>query len=154
MIAYKSTTQKTGWFTGTAKELKLFYKRDMLPHLPDRVTKLEQEMESLRERIKASKAGISDLKLTSEGVISIRNRHLDVYRRDIGGEPNIPKRLIRKKNAVAHNDNAASDALLYEKRIRTDYPTYQRKYGINPFLALALRTIDQDCTHTRRLTLL
>jgi len=75
--------------------------------------------------------------------MSIRNRHLDVHRRDIGGEPNIPKRLIRKKNAAAHNDNAASDVLLYEKRVRTDYPAYQRKYGINLFLASALPTLDQ-----------
>lgn len=94
---------------GNREGVEVLEERDVLSQLPDRGTVLEQEMKVLREGNIAREKEILDLKITSDGYLSIRNRHLDVYQRDITGESNIPRQLTQERTAAAaHNGDAAA----------------------------------------------
>ncbi|KAI9785732.1 MAG: hypothetical protein M1839_008749 [Geoglossum umbratile] len=115
--------------------------------LHTRVTALESLVSSQGDRINSQDNRISglqtqieELKEASEGYRHIRQRFLDVFRRDILGSATARYAgNIDAGNAAAHHGDAVADAGLYEGGFRNDKSLMTIIYGISPDQVLFLR---------------
>ena len=69
---------------------------------------------------------------TSEGLLAIRQRFIDVFERDILGKTEIDgsKAIIQEK-AVAHRGDAMADAMLHDREHCTDKTIHRKLYGLD-----------------------
>jgi hypothetical protein len=94
-------------------------------------TELQTTKTELQDQITSLQNHIRDLTLSSEGYQKIRDRFLDVYRRDI--LENIDRqgrRKIVEGNKAAHEGDAITDASLYTSHRRFDERVLINLYGL------------------------
>ena len=96
--------------------------------------------ERLEEELKSLKGRVEILTAASEGYMDIRARFIDVYKRDRHDETPRPvaRSIIQAGNIAAHHGDAVGDALLYERRKRTDERVYIELYGFPPGAVLRI----------------
>jgi hypothetical protein len=102
-------------------------------HLHDQIATLTELNYNRDRQITNQDRQITDLKAASEGFLDIRERFIDVMKRDLFHT--IPydarsTRAIRKGNEAAQHGDVMGDALLYKLRSRTDTITFLKIYGI------------------------
>lgn len=86
------------------------------------------------------KGQVGRLMDSSESYYSIRKRFLDVYQRDIKGEEALKwSKSILEGNQKAHEGDAITDAMLFEKEKRTDKRLYRELYGLGHERVLEFR---------------
>ena len=94
--------------------------------------KLTKETTSLRNENADLQHHVKDLKLASEGYRRIRNRFINVYRRNVLGHatPQLCQQISDGNNA-AHGGDAVTDASLYTSGERHDEDVLIELYGLS-----------------------
>jgi hypothetical protein len=93
--------------------------------LEDNKAKMDTLITDLQNRVQA-------LSLASAGYRKIRNRFIDVYRRDVRHDlDNQGRDNIAGVNEAAHHADAVADASLYTSRERTDETVLFEIYGLS-----------------------
>lgn len=113
--------------------------KERTKRLEDKVTSLQSEMGGLRSEIGGLQHHVTDLqyhvkdlKLASEGYRKIRNRFINVYRRDILGDVTHQEyQQISDGNNAAHGGDAVADASLYTSGERRDESVLIELYGLS-----------------------
>jgi hypothetical protein len=97
-----------------------------MKRLEDKLTGLQHHVTDLQHHVK-------DLKLASEGYRRIRNRFLNVYRRDVLGHVTHQEhqQISDGNNAAAHGGDAVADASLYTSGERHDEGVLIKLYGLS-----------------------
>jgi prophage DNA circulation protein len=113
--------------------------REMMKRLENKVTGLQNEVGGLQNEVGGlqNKVGglqneVKDLKLASEGYRKIRNRFINVYRRNVLGHatPQLCQQISDGNNA-AHGGDAVTDASLYTSGERHDENVLVELYGLS-----------------------
>ncbi|KAK2797537.1 hypothetical protein FQN51_008436 [Onygenales sp. PD_10] len=86
----------------------------------------KNEVGNLKDEISDLRETLSELSIQSEGYRQIRNRFLEIFKRDEAAD----NRVINSGNAAAHHGEAVTDAFLYERGMRTDARTLKNIYGL------------------------
>ena len=99
--------------------------KERMKRLEDKPTGLQNENADFRHRI-------GNLELASEGYRKIRNRFINVYRRDVLGYVTHQEyQQISDGNNAAHGGDAIADASLYTSRERYDEDVLIELYGLS-----------------------
>ena len=99
--------------------------KERMKRLEDKPTGLQNENADFRHRI-------GNLELASEGYRKIRNRFINVYRRDILGHVNYQGyQQIGDGNNAAYGGDAVTDASLYTSGERRDEDILIELYGLS-----------------------
>ena len=111
---------------GELEELK-----ESMTLLQKRVAESETTIEGHRKEIAELQTRVGYLTASSEGYLAIRRRFLDVYKRDIKSMEELRNpRAIRNGNVVAHEGDALSDAVVFDRDRRSDRSTFRELYGL------------------------
>jgi hypothetical protein len=103
--------------------------KERMKRLEDKLTK---ETTSLQNKITNLEHHVKDLQLASEGYRRIRNRFINVYRRDVLGHATHQEyQQISDGNNAAHGGDAIADASLYTSRERYDEDVLIELYGLS-----------------------
>ncbi|KAI9787957.1 MAG: hypothetical protein M1816_007357 [Peltula sp. TS41687] len=129
---------------GNALELELLSEREALQarfgSLEGDVKKLKTRVNTLTTEVGTLTTEVEVLREASIGYRQIRNRFLDVYQRDVIGDPDARwTKPIGLGNAAAHNGDAVVDAYLYQLGERQDTTLFVEIYGLLPEKVLSLR---------------
>jgi predicted nuclease with TOPRIM domain len=93
---------------------------------------LQNEIAGLQHHVTDLQHHVKDLKLASEGYRRIRNRFINVYRRDILGHVTHQEhQQISDGNNAAHGGDAVADASLYTSHERNDERVLIELYGLS-----------------------
>jgi hypothetical protein len=104
----------------------------------ERTKTLEEQMSQLRSQCHHMH---TEVQHAVEGFLTIRGRFLANYRRSLPGDFQDPRGVVHQGNKIAHDCNALSDAMVYERGHRTDVNLYEQLYGLSP---QALRKISES----------
>jgi hypothetical protein len=103
--------------------------KERMKRLEDKLTK---ETTSLKNDIVGLQHHVKDLRLASEGYRRIRNRFINVYRRDVLGHVTHQEyQQISDGNNAAHGGDAVTDASLYTSGERHDEDVLIELYGLS-----------------------
>jgi len=113
--------------------------RQRLASLEDWKAESKTKIASLEDRLNDQRRDIDTLKKASEGYRKIRNRFLDVYRREVlhNLEPKV-RQNIADGNEAAHHGDAVADAALYASGERHDRGIIVDIYGLDPDVIASL----------------
>lgn len=108
--------------------------------LEDEIAKLRSKLHDIEENAKKVEKHCEELEKklslvssSCEGYLNIRNRFLAVFRRDILEQRSaVDRQVILNGNTSSHDGDALSDALLFERGMRSDPSTYHLLYGFSP----------------------
>ena len=104
-----------------------------------KIANLETAIATLETEVGILKSQNKELILACDGYMLIRERFLDIFRRDILKSPNAKwTTAIGAGNAAAHHGDAVTDASLYEKGRRKDRSLFSKIYGLDPIQILEL----------------
>ncbi|KAI9781005.1 MAG: hypothetical protein M1816_002602 [Peltula sp. TS41687] len=135
---YRSTGNHAVY--GNTLGLELLSERDVLQERFRQLASVQADVEKLKTRINTLTTEVEVLREASIGYRQIRNRFLDVYRRDVIGDPDGRwTKPIGLGNAAAHNGDAVVDAYLYYLGERQDTTSFVEIYGLLPEKVLSLR---------------
>ena len=100
--------------------------------MKEMMKRLEAEVGGLRNEVGGLRNEVKDLKLASEGYRRIRNRFINVYRRDVLGHVTHQEyQQISDGNNAAHGGDAVTDASLYTCGERHDEDVLIELYGLS-----------------------
>jgi hypothetical protein len=117
--------------------------KERMKRLEDKLTKettsrqneiagLQNEIAGLQHHVTDLQHHVKDLKLASEGYRRIRNRFINVYRRDVLGHVTHQEyQQISDGNNAAHGGDAVTDASLYTSGERHDEDVLIKLYGLS-----------------------
>ena len=117
--------------------------KERMKRLEDKLTKettsrqneiagLQNEIAGLQHHVTDLQHHVKDLKLASEGYRRIRNRFINVYRRDVLGQVTHQEhQQISDGNNAAHGGDAVTDASLYTSNERHDEGVLIGLYGLS-----------------------
>lgn len=94
---------------------------------------LKDELKQMKDEQAEFHRSIRELRYLSDSYLSLRQRFLDVYRRDVAQRfrsPNI-RLNISIGSATAHHGDAVTDAKLYEMGLRQDRELISDLYGLS-----------------------
>lgn len=99
----------------------------------------ENELQYHKDELQYHKHEIQCLKLASDGYIKIRQRFLDVFRRDVlKDKSGQSTSSINAGNIAAHGGDAVTDARIFESGIHKDNGPMTIIYGLDPIQVLLL----------------
>ena len=95
------------------------------------IPRLIARIEHQERRVATLEGQVGLLTLNSESNLYIRQRFLDIYKRDIRGDHALqgPK-AIRDRKVKAHEGDALADASLFSHNQRSDIDLYRELYGL------------------------
>ena len=93
-----------------------------------RIEDQDRRTEDQDRRVATLESQVSLLTQNSKKYLCIRERFLDVYKRDFKGFQG--SRAIREGNLKAHSGDALTDASLFSDGQRSDTDVYQELYGL------------------------
>ncbi|KAI9812981.1 MAG: hypothetical protein M1826_002572 [Phylliscum demangeonii] len=97
----------------------------------EKVDDLAAESATLKATVDRVTDELALVKASSDGYLQIRNRFVAVYRRQVLKDATPDDRgLVDVGNGAAHDGDPVTDALLYQRGIRSDDRTYASLYGI------------------------
>jgi hypothetical protein len=104
--------------------------------MKERMKRLEDKLKRLEDKLTKETTSrqndIKDLRLASEGYRRIRNRFINVYRRDVLGHVTHQEyQQISDGNNAAHGGDAVTDASLYTSGERHDEDVLIELYGLS-----------------------
>ena len=95
------------------------------------IPRLIAQIEHQERRVATLEGQVGLLTRNSESYLCIRQRFLDVYKRDIRGIHALQgSKAIREGNVKAHEGDALTDASLFSNDQRSDTDLYQELYGL------------------------
>ena len=102
-----------------------------IPRLIARIEHQERQIEYQERRVATLEGQVGLLTLNSESYLCVRQRFLDIYKRDIRGDHALqgPK-AIRDRKVEAHEGDALADASLFSHNQRSDIDLYRELYGL------------------------
>ena len=110
--------------------------KERVKRLEDKLTKettsRQNEVADLQHQVTDLQYHVKDLKLASEGYRRIRNRFINVYRRDVLRDVNHQEyQQISDGNNATHGGDAVADASLYTSNERHDEGILIELYGLS-----------------------
>jgi polyhydroxyalkanoate synthesis regulator phasin len=100
--------------------------------LENKVGGLQNENGGLQNKVTNLEHQVKDLKLASDGYRRLRNRFINVYRRDVLGDVSHQEyQQISDGNNAAHGGDAVTDASLYTSWERNDEDVFIHLYGLS-----------------------
>ncbi|KAI9825192.1 MAG: hypothetical protein M1826_007049 [Phylliscum demangeonii] len=91
----------------------------------------DAEIDRVKDELALMKDELALLKASSDGYLQIRNRFVAVYRRQVLKDATPDDRgLVDVGNSATHDGDPVTDALLYQRGIRSDDRTYASLYGM------------------------
>ncbi|KAI9776024.1 MAG: hypothetical protein M1839_000626 [Geoglossum umbratile] len=107
-----------------------------------KIAHLEQKNIGQDQKIADLNTQVNELKILNDSYMKIRNRFLDVYRRDIWNEAEAQgTQAIKDRNRAAHHGDAVADASLYESCQREDESLLVEIYGFSAREILSLSRV-------------
>ncbi|KAI9825676.1 MAG: hypothetical protein M1832_001020 [Thelocarpon impressellum] len=121
-----------GNHSGTRLLKKLGEMGQQIDRLNHNVTGLKHEVTGLGHEVIGLKGQVAAHAQAIDGYMAIRNRFLDVFRRDKLGDADFRHtRGIRIGNDYAHGGDATTDAMLYQQGKRKDRNVFVALYGLS-----------------------
>ena len=100
--------------------------------MEDKLTGLQNKVGGLQNEVGGLRNEVKDLRLASEGYRRIRNRFINVYRRDVLGYVTRQEyQQISDGNNAAYGGDAVTDASLYTSGERHDGDVLIELYGLS-----------------------
>ncbi|KAK2801390.1 hypothetical protein FQN50_007776 [Emmonsiellopsis sp. PD_5] len=95
-----------------------------------RISDLENKMGNMENQCSNLSQTVTELASESEGYRNIRSRFLETYKRDKQEGTPDHRAINSMGNVAAHHGDGVTDALLYERGVRTDALTLKKIYGL------------------------